>query len=155
MGPTASHRTCSATSRSATCSATACHSFTATTGNNAVDVASWNYNTITITPVTAGAVNLSVAVIDKDAEGDLSSIGGGFHTITVDPLPDLWGTVVSPAEPTAGVHLYGPFRPAGGNVVGMVYGDTASGYSNAGPDTITTNLLTLDPFLLPYQSGSL
>ena len=30
---------------------------------------------------------------------------------------------------------------------------TSSGYSASGPDNITTNLLTLDPFLLPYQSS--
>ena len=57
-------------------------------------------------------------------------------------------------QPTTGVHLYGQFLTSNGSLVAQLYGDTPSAYTDAGPDAITSNLLTLDPYLLPYQSGS-
>ena len=72
--------------------------------------------------------------------------------------PFFWGSIVDPTNPTSGTHLYGVFAqtPNGsssGDLVGAVYGSTTSDYSNAGPDSITTYLLTLDPFLLPYANS--
>ena len=74
--------------------------------------------------------------------------------------PSLWSSVVDPADPTNGEHLYGAFTstPNGasnGEFVGVVYGVTAppSIYSDAGPDNVTDYLLGLDPFLLPYASS--
>jgi len=87
-----------------------------------------------------------------------SVIGGPGTDIVGVQSPYLWGSITSPAQATTGVHLYGsfstvPFGSSNGALVGVLYGVTSSGYSDAGPDNVTTNLLTLDPFLLPYQSS--
>ena len=46
-----------------------------------------------------------------------------------------------------------PQGSSNGDLVAILYGDTSSNYSDAGPDTISTNLATFDPFGLPYQSS--
>ena len=84
--------------------------------------------------------------------------GSGGTTLELTPTGSLWASISSPTQPTAGVHLYGPFvtTPQGssnGDLVGVLYGDTTANYSNTGPDAIDTNLATLDPFLLPYASS--
>ena len=78
--------------------------------------------------------------------------GGSF--LTLEPIPYLWSELVYPSQPTAGDHHYGEFTQTNGSgLVAGLSGDTPSGYSDAGPDTITTSLLTSDPFLLPYQTS--
>jgi len=72
--------------------------------------------------------------------------------------PYLWSSVVSPSNPTPGTHLYGLFAqsPDGstdGDLVAAIYSATTVDYSNAGPDSETSYLLTMDPFLLPYASS--
>ena len=109
------------------------------------------------TTLTVNASNHSPLTFNiSGTAGDdftVSSDGQGGSFLTLEPIPYLWGDVVSPAQPAAGVHLYGAFTQINNGLVAALYGDTASGYSDAGPDAITTNLLTLDPFLLPYESS--
>ena len=128
-------------------------SFTATTGNTSVDVSSWSYNTLSITPVADANFTLTVEGTEKDADGNLSAPAGGTLQVTVNPLPYLWGTVVSPAQPTDGEHFYGAFVSFNGSFGAELSGDTPSDFNAGGPDTIAENLLTFDPFLLPYQSS--
>jgi hypothetical protein len=138
--------------------------------------------TVTLTGTEAEIDATLAAANGVTYEGNLGFTGSGAHSdtltvtendssagftaeasvaINVEPAfhPSLWASVLSPAEPNAGTHLYGAFlnTPSGatnGDLVAVMYGDTSSGYSNAGPDTITNNLSLLDPFMLPYQNGS-
>ena len=107
------------------------------------------------TPTTANegqTVDVVISFTDNGVAEQMTAVAGTVAS------PYFWGSVVDPENPTSGEHLYGVFAqtPNGassGELVGAIYGATASGYSNAGPDSVTTYLLTLDPFLLPYASS--
>ena len=121
------------------------------------------YGTLTI---TSDGQTASVTLDGTYSQGNFALASDGSTANGGNPgtdivgvqSPYLWGSITSPAQTTTGVHLYGsfssvPFGPSNGALVGAQYGVTSSGYSDAGPDNVTTNLLTLDPFLLPYQSS--
>ena len=91
--------------------------------------------------------------------GDVVVAGGDGHggtDLTIEPAAYLWSSITYPA--VTGAHLYGPFvtTPSGSSnsaLLATLYGDTSSSYSDTGPDTITTNLVTSDPFGLLYASS--
>src|SRR6202022_4347805 len=62
------------------------HTFTASAGNTAVDVHSWNLASLAITPATDANFTLSVAATTRDAEGNLSSTTTATAAVTVNPL---------------------------------------------------------------------
>ena len=98
-----------------------------------------------------------VATVQKDNGVTVSQTSAQTAAVADAPA-NFWTSIVSPPQPTTGVHFYGPFvtTPQGssnGALIGVLYGDTTSGYTDAGPDTINTNLVTLDPFGLPYASS--
>ena len=98
-----------------------------------------------------------VATVQND--NGVTVLQTSAQTAAVADAPaNFWTSIVSPPQPTTGVHFYGPLvtTPQGssnGALIGVLYGDTTSGYTDAGPDTINTNLVTLDPFGLPYASS--
>ena len=99
----------------------------------------------------SGALAGNDFTVSPDSPGNAE----GGTDLTLEPIPYRWSTVVFPAQPTTGEHFY-PVYVAnnGGNVLPILYGDTPSDFSAAGPDAINYDLSTLDPFLLPYQSSS-
>jgi len=101
---------------------------------------------------TLGNVQLTVTATATDP-GTLSATSQP-QTINLTIQPMLWSSSLFPAQTVSGTHTYGAANAVNGNLVAQISGVTTSGYSNAGPDTTTQQLLTLDPFLLPYQSGS-
>jgi T5SS/PEP-CTERM-associated repeat protein len=101
---------------------------------------------------TLGTVQLTVTAAATDP-GTLSATSVP-QTINLTVQPMLWSSNLFPAQTVSGTHTYGAANAVNGGLVTQLYGVTTSGYSNAGPDTVTQELLTLDPFLLPYQSGS-
>ena len=72
------------------------HTFTATagSGNQPVDVHSWDLTALSITPANDTNFTLSVAATEKDADGDLSATTTNTETVTVAPdAPTVtWGT---------------------------------------------------------------
>src|SRR6202043_2760379 len=62
------------------------HSFTASAGNTAVDVHSWNLSSLTVTSTNDTNFTLSIAATARDAEGNLSAVTTATETVTVDPL---------------------------------------------------------------------
>ena len=118
-----------------------------------------NGSTVTITETNNQTLSYTLAGALVGYDFTVGGDAYGGTDLVLEPIPYLWSTSVSPAQPTSGAHLYGAFvtTPNGssnGDLVAAMYGDTSSGYTDTGPDAITTNLLTLDPFLLPYQSVS-
>jgi T5SS/PEP-CTERM-associated repeat protein len=101
---------------------------------------------------TLGNVQLTVTATATDP-GTLA-VTSVPQTINLTIQPMLWSSSLFPAQTVPGTHTYGAANAVNGNLVAQISGVTTSGYSNAGPDTVTQQLLTLDPFLLPYQSGS-
>ena len=88
----------------------------------------------------------------------ISSDGSGGSNLELTPVGSLWGTFTDPSQPTSGVHFYGAnvqtaSGSSNGDLLGLLYGYTASDYTAAGPDTVTSNLATFDPFFLPYASS--
>jgi len=111
--------------------------------------------TFSSTVTTAGSRTIDWTVTD----GSTSNGTSATATSTVDLASGpLWGIVVRPSNPISGTHLYGLFAqsPNGstdGELVAAIYSATTADYSNAGPDSETSYLLTMDPFLLPYASS--
>ena len=102
--------------------------------------------------------NIEVVATVQNDNGVKVSQTSAQTAAVADAPANFWASIVSPPQPTTGVHFYGPFvtTPQGssnGALIGVLYGDTTSGYTDAGPDTINTNLVTLDPFGLPYASS--
>jgi probable HAF family extracellular repeat protein len=86
-----------------------------------------------------------------------SSDGHGGTDLTLEPIGYLWGTstVAAPSD-----HLYGANLSATPNTTAeaaaLVYGSTPSAsYNSAGNDSVTENVVLLDPFVLPYDSSPL
>ncbi len=107
-----------------------------------------------------GTLQATLNLVGTYSEDNFVLKSDGAGGADVAWSPSLWNSVVDPADPTSGEHLYGAFTstPNGasnGEFVGVVYGVTAapSVYSDAGPDNVTDYLLGLDPFLSPYASG--
>ena len=110
-------------------------------------------STLTITEANSQTLTYEISGALTGNDFTIGSDGGVGTDLTLEPVPYLWGTVVSPAQPISGEHLYGAFASFNGNFGAELSGDTPSGFLAGGPDTITSNLLTVDPFLLPYQSS--
>ncbi|MBR0938283.1 Ig-like domain-containing protein [Bradyrhizobium jicamae] len=66
------------------------HSFTATAGNTAEDVAGWNLSSLTITPPAEfeGNFTLAIAVNERDPEGDLSATVTATVLVKVNPVAE-------------------------------------------------------------------
>jgi hypothetical protein len=127
--------------------------------NTSVASASVSGTTLTVNLTGGGTQTYQVIGQNPSVPVTLASDGSGGTILQLTPVGSLWESMSYPAQPTSGVHLYGPSvnTPQGGSsgdLVGVLYGDTTTNYSNAGPDTVSTNLATLDPFLLPYASST-
>ena len=94
------------------------------------------------------------------AASNIHSDGAGGIDLDLTPVGALWGTFAFPAQPTSGTHLYAPqvssatFPGANFNLLTTLYAQTTAGYTDSGPDAVTTSIFSLDPFLLPYRNGS-
>ncbi|KWV58045.1 hypothetical protein AS156_35010 [Bradyrhizobium macuxiense] len=66
------------------------HSFTATAGSTAEDVAGWNLSSLTITPPAEfeGAFTLQIAATERDSEGDISATVTASELVTVAPVAE-------------------------------------------------------------------
>jgi hypothetical protein len=66
------------------------HSFTATAGNTAHDVASWSLSSLTITPPAGfeGCFTLKIAATERDSEGDISATVTACEVVTVAPVAE-------------------------------------------------------------------
>ena len=115
------------------------------------------YPTYTIQDGDEGHSIEVVATVQNDNGATVSATSAPTAVVT-DASANFWASLVAPATPTTGVHLYSSFTttPQGssnGDLVGVLYGDTPSNYTDAGPDTSNTNLVTFDPFGLAYASS--
>ena len=132
------------------------HSFTAAAGSTSINVINWTLSNLGITSPTDATFTLMATATEQQNSEPVQTSAATESVIVGPPVaPEntyLWASDTVPA--TSGTHDYGPFASTNGSVVAEIYGDTTSGYSDNGPDVITTNLATFDPFLLPYQSGS-
>ena len=94
------------------------------------------------------------------AANNIHSDGAGGTNLDLTPVGALWGTFAFPAQPTDGTHLYVPqvanaaFGSTNFNLLTTFFAQTTAGYTDSGPDTITSSIFSLDPFLLPYRNGS-
>src|SRR5205807_212808 len=78
------------------------NSFTATAGNNSVDVHNWNLSSLTITPANDANFTLGIAATAKDAEGNLSTTTSGTELVTVNSTaPSVAAVAAIGAEGTA------------------------------------------------------
>src|SRR5438105_676730 len=62
------------------------HSFTATAGNNSVDVHAWNLAGLALPPTNDANFPLTTPSRSRDAEGNLSTTTTASETVTVNPL---------------------------------------------------------------------
>ena len=86
---------------------------------------------------------IRVVATTSDPDNTTATANSTATARVTSSSPDFWGSVTSPSQPTVGVHLYGVYTgvPNGvtnGALVGVLYGVTSSGYTDAGPDVVTT-----------------
>jgi hypothetical protein len=131
------------------------NSFTAFGGHQQVDIHSWNYSTLTVTPANGTSFTLTVTATETETDGDVSAAPAtATEQVNVTPkVGYLWGTTVLP---TSGVHEFSPLSNVntGINTGVLIFGTSpSSGFNGSGPDVVTENAALFDPFVLPYRSG--
>ena len=70
------------------------NSFTASSGDTAVNIAAWNLSGLTITPASDTDFTLTVAATEKDADGNLSATTTATEGVTVNALGWSGNTLV-------------------------------------------------------------
>ncbi|WP_426442415.1 M10 family metallopeptidase C-terminal domain-containing protein [Bradyrhizobium genosp. P] len=99
------------------------HSFTATAGDTAQEISHWNLSSLTITPSAEfeGNFTLTIAVNERDPEGDLSATVTAIAVVTVNPVAE---PPTASAPPTLTLNENATGVAVGGVSVGPLAEDT-------------------------------